>query len=609
MRLTRGMVRSILSVNALIVLAASSSLWAQQLPPEVVSWPELILHNGQILTADSDNPEAFTVAEALAIRGGSVLEVGKNPEVLSLAGPRTRRIDLKGKTVIPGIIDTHSHLFEYALEHWRDELYKTEPIMAEFRPVDIRAESVTEALNKIRELVQGSKPGRWIQVNVRSEKVAQEMWTKLSVKDIDQISPDNPLVVRTVRTSRFYNSKVGEAILKRFGAMEPDFLDDKGNYHGRGGAGPIRSIQADILVQQPLKSLAEVYRKELEEWASYGITTWSSSLSPLVSLRVYSHLDRQGRMPIRFAYTHAMAFTASEHAAEFVDRLGDIVGHGTHYLWNIGISTSAIDGSYPRHCTSLPTNPPALKKSEQCRAAPGSVQYKGLVAAVRSGLRLAGIHVGGDRAADHFFQAIEEGSRLGGLSEEEIRSKRHAMDHCAFYPRPDQIEKGKRFGILWGCGPEYIEEAGPLAKAFGERYAHEWVAPIKRILNAGGKVVGEFDRHLRGDSPFRHIQVLVTRKDPDGKIWGKDQAIDRKTALLMFTRWAAEYVLREKVFGSLEAGKWADLIILDRDYLKVPDEEFSKIKVLMTLVGGKIVYTEPGFASSEGLEHAGYRGK
>jgi predicted amidohydrolase YtcJ len=105
----------------------------------------------------------------------------------------------------------------------------------------------------------------------------------------------------------------------------------------------------------------------------------------------------------------------------------------------------------------------------------------------------------------------------------------------------------------------------------------------------GGRAVFEQDHH-EGADPFIDISTFITRKDKDGRIWGAKNAVDRKTALLMATRWAAEYVLRENTLGSLEPGKWADLVILDRDYFTVPDDDIAKIRGVFTMVGGKVVY-------------------
>ena len=567
---------------------------AESLPKEVLRYADMVLFNGKVLTADMK----FSIAEAVAVRDGKVMATGSTANMLKMADQNTRRIDLEGKTVVPGLIDTHSHQFQYALSHWREDLTAWEPNLKDFIPRYIRGESVQDVMAKLSSLMTTIKPGRWTQVIVTPRKVGRKMWNKLTIEDIDRVSPNNPLVVRALGNRRFYNSKVGEAVRKRFG-YEPRTLVRRGKYHGKSGPRAIRIIMADIMIQNPMKSLAHAYRKEMDAWAAKGITTWSSVISPLVSLNVYSNLDRKGEMPIRLAYTHDTGRTNFPYAIGFYERLGDMAGHGTDYLWNIGVGPGAIN------CFSSSIKP-HLTRKVRC---PNKKRRKRFLTQVKAGLRIAGNHVVGDEAADFFMDMIEQGSREAGFSLEQIRDKRHVMDHCGFHPDQAQVERAKRLGIIFSCGPIFLERSARRVKDSGYEYVHS-TAPIKRILNAGGKVVIEFDdRDLSLDQGniFRELLIFVNRKDNEGRIWGADQAVDRKTVLLMSTRWAAEYVLREDVLGSLEPGKWADLLILDRDYLNVPEEDFAKTRVLLTLVGGEIVYTESSFADARGLPKVGFR--
>jgi len=217
---------------------------------------------------------------------------------------------------------------------------------------------------KLSSLMTTIKPGRWTQVIVTPRKVGRKMWNKLTIEDIDRVSPNNPLVVRTLGPRRFYNSKVGEAVRNRFG-YESDRLVRDGKYHGRSRGGAMRSIMADIIIQNPMKSLVHAYRKEMDAWAAKGITTWSSTLSPLATLNVYSHLDRKGEMPIRFAYTHRTGGTNFPYSIGFYERLGDVAGHGTDYLWNIGVSPPV-----GLNCLSSSIKP-HLKREIRCDYSPG----------------------------------------------------------------------------------------------------------------------------------------------------------------------------------------------------------------------------------------------
>jgi len=132
-----------------------------------------------------------------------------------------------------------------------------------------------------------------------------------------------------------------------------------------------------------------------------------------------------------------------------------------------------------------------------------------------------------------------------------------------------------------------------VSRVYGQENAHRWMLPVKSLIDAGVRVTYGADTH---DDPQRqplfNLEVLVTRRVKDGRIFGPREAIDRATALLMLTRWGADYVLRSEELGSLEAGKLADLVILDKNPLdrNVPDEDLSEITVVATLIGGKVIY-------------------
>ena len=134
---------------------------------------------------------------------------------------------------------------------------------------------------------------------------------------------------------------------------------------------------------------------------------------------------------------------------------------------------------------------------------------------------------------------------------------------------------------------------------------------MKSIMKAGMRVTYGADTHGDRARPMFGLEIMVTRRNHRGIVYGPKEAIDRETALLMMTRWAAEYIEREQELGSIEAGKIADLVILDKNPLDaaVPDDQLSDIKVLMTLVGGKVKFSEREFAASKGLPQIGYRGR
>jgi len=556
---------------------------AQTLPPELVNYPDTILHNGKIVTMN----DRATIAQALAVRQGKLLAVGTNGEILRLAGPKTARIDLRGRTVLPGFIDTHSHPHEYSLDSYASDS------VPELRMKTVTGNTFSELLKGVESLAAKAKPDEWLMVRLEPADVANDFWLKHTYRDLDKIAGDK-LVFINQGTRGLMTSRGLELLKKKYGFESellrlPGLVDKDGQITGRFRSEVIRVIQTDLMLDGRKELLKESYFKAFNDLAKFGVTTWSSSIQPLQAFEALSELDREGRMTVRLGYTHGQGFTSFPNAAGFYERLGAIQGHGTDFLWAIGASPGNIDGSYPNVCTSIQARAP-IKEREQCFAGPQEFKRQGIEAIVRSGNRITGLHIAGDRALDDLMDAIEDASKKAGLNADQIRQKRHSADHCTINPRPDQIQRLKRLGMIVSCAPKYVEEAAPrILRDYGEEYL-KWNVPIKSMIDAGLKPVIELDSRLKADkNAFYYTQILVTR-EAAGRIWNLQEKIDRVTALKMFTRWAAEYVLRENVLGSIEPGKWADLMVLDRDYMTIPDNEIGKTQVLLTMVGGRIAY-------------------
>jgi predicted amidohydrolase YtcJ len=311
-------------------------------------------------------------------------------------------------------------------------------------------------------------------------------------------------------------------------------------------------------------------------------------LRSLKILAAYQLLDKKGEIGIRFGYTPGVGTPA-----QVVPEMHGVSGYGTDHLWFVGASMRGIDASYPGILTTL--EPPEIPKETKDR----EILNEGFAAfvedAVASGLRWAGTHTAGDKALDLTLDAIEKGSARAGYNLDQIRAKEHAIDHCTMNPRPDQIPRLQKLNITMSCAPKYIEDSPRVLRDYGEKYL-TWVAPVKSLLDANVKTVMEVDDNeiFKVGTVFHYIDVLVNR-EVEGKVYNGRERIDRVRALKMSTSWAAEYVQRQNLLGSLERGKFADLLILDNDYFSVPERDIRKIKSLLTMVGGKIVHQAPNF--------------
>jgi predicted amidohydrolase YtcJ len=164
---------------------------------------------------------------------------------------------------------------------------------------------------------------------------------------------------------------------------------------------------------------------------------------------------------------------------------------------------------------------------------------------------------------------------------------------------PEVLERAAAANVIWSLQPPqfYRKYAAAISRVYGEEYAHQWVMPVKSLMDAGMRVTYGADVHDDPErQPMFNLEVLVTRRISDGRVFGPREVIDRESALLMMTRWGAEYVLKENEIGSLEPGKYADLVILAQNPLdpNIPDQDLSEIKVLTTLIDGEVRYGSLG---------------
>ena len=593
MRTHQFITRSCFPVLAVLLFFQFADSLAQDLPPEVLSYADMVLYNGQVLTMDRDQPP-FTVAEALAVRDGRNMAVGGDDRILRMAGPHTVQVNLDGKGVIPGIVDTHSHPNSYTLRHYRQEIT---PAYIEYleangiRFATVRWDSPETALVDFKRVAESIPAGHWIYTTSRQNTTVLEGLTRY---DLDEVTPDNPLYVK-IGNAQFglANTKMLDIVRETYGMLPPGILtDDQGVATGRvfGGAGTL--IDQEIIPQIPPEILAPAFKKELEELVAIGVTTLSTRLKGS-EMTAYGQLDRAGELPLRIGCSNEIG-RDNPFIERALKRYGNLQGHGTPWLWMIGITIGIPDGTGPagRVCTSMPKRemlPGDLWPDSTCHwELPGFPGTDTVQAVNRYGYRVSGVHTFGDKAylmmLDAYAEANQETSILG---------KRFALDHGQMIT-PEVIEQSARLGVMWSLQPpQYYRSAVIVSRIFGEEYAHRWTMPVRSLIDAGVKVTYGADTHDDPErQPIHNLEVLVTRVTQDGRVFGSRERIDRAEALLMMTRWGAEYLLREEELGSLEPGKLADLVVLDKNPLdpSLPDEDLSEIRVVATIIDGEVAY-------------------
>jgi len=590
--------------------------WAQAAGLEA-DW---VLYNGKILTADTEDPAHFTIAEAVAIYDGKFVVVGSNQEALETAGASTRRIDLAGKTVLPGLVETHLHVHTQTARHHLDRsVSSTDP--------PLLWTSKEEGLAQLRTLALQKKPGEWIIVGVRSRtwdrgNVESSPATP-SITELDQAAPNQPVVLKLGDEPILVNNRALNILLERYPQGIPVIVKGQdGKPTGLLKSGAARTMPDfwPELSRQKVAELAPFYRKELEEVAARGVTTVGTRVDTNYSLRFYQLLDQREDMPVRMAYGTQMA--AYHPQADLIyRRVPGLAGHGTPWLWLSGAAPGATDGrtgeggacvhgNYPRDAENFPQwRELPFGPNGNCRLSQNpedTILRDSLLAAARFGWSVTNTHLSGDRGLDEYLDVLEEADKKYGITD-----LRFSADHCT-YITEEQALRAKQLGVSFTCtfpSPFVDAEKGPLGVykvLYGIERAADSVAPYRRLVRLGLKPSAHCESH-RGWA-FSCLQYAITRKEEiTGQVWGPQQRINRREALYTYTRWASWHAWKEKYIGSIEPGKWADLVVLDQDYLTVPEDDIAQISPLLTIVGGKISYSEPSYAASEGLPTVGFQ--
>jgi hypothetical protein len=340
-----------------------------------------------------------------------------------------------------------------------------------------------------------------------------------------------------------------------------------------------------------------------------------------------NYMDQRGQMPSRIGWSWQHQITG-EGAWELATlrHLSGMLGQGSDYLWFVGAFPSTGPG-----CMTVPEIPNWREKNGfplsgggggggegggggganppgTCSNDKGTRDYNALMNTAQAGLRIATMHTGGDKGIDNIMDAIEEGSKKAGFTLDQIRAMRHSFDHGAGAPRPAQIPRIKNLGmvvselntILW----EDYRGAWAIGKQYGLEYT-AWVVPRKSVNDAQIPNSFEIDRPLP-QKVFFFVWQGMTRYNPaDKMVYAPAERTDRITQLKALTTWGGYYLLREKRVGMLDKGSYADFLILDRDFLTVPEADIPKVEVLMTVVGGKTVHLGAALGKEIGAQPVG----
>lgn len=547
---------------ALTLFLAGTVVAGQVLPRPPA--PDLVLFNGNVITVD----RSFSVHEAVAIIGDRILAVGNNDQMKAIAGTATRMIDLKGHTVIPGLMDNHLH-------------------GAGGGPgVDLsRARSLADVTAALQARVQASRPGDVIVSNSDWHE-AQLQEQRLPLRDdLDRIAPDNPVVL--VRGGHEYI--VNSAALTRWSITEatPEPAGGRMTRYESGRLNGELVDTAKALVrlppapprtpQQQLEDRIAGYRKLNEA----GLTSIRHPGISIADYRMLQEMQKRGLLTVRInallrPAVGAAGVDAGLAASGIKQNEGDA-------LLRIGGIKLAVDGGFEgglmRDLYERPWDEHGTYRGLQ------TLDTERYIAAVtelnRQSWRVA-THAVGDAAIDLVLNAYDKAN-----ADRSIVGRRWSIEH-AFIGRPDHLPRMKALGVAISA-QNHLYLAGPsLVKYWGAARAGI-TTPVKLYLDAQLPVSSGSDAPVVPHPPLWTIYHFVSRDTITGGVLGADQKVTRQQALRMATINNAWLNLEERTKGSIEPGKFADLVILNEDPLTCPEPRLRDAKVLMTMVGGKVV--------------------
>ena len=544
--------RAILLVLALFAAAAG---------PASAQAPDTVLVNGKIVTVD----DRFTIAQALAIKGERILKVGTTAEVEALRGPQTRVIDLAGRTVIPGLIDNHAHWVR-AAEH--DEL---------------RFDGVTsrqQALKMLADRVHSVPAGEWIVVlGGWSEEQFTDEPRGFSLEELDRIAPNNPVVLQAVYNHSYLNSVALIAAKIDPGSPDPQGgrieKDPSGKPTGLvRGAGGVAFVAARVPLQNQEAWLANT-RKLVSYLNSMGVTAWLDAGGRGMGAKHYEpyrYLADRGELTIRLFWTTIRQPATPAQVDAVIGEIRDLKPfQGNDYFDNVGWGESVF----------APVTTQLLRVETNTRAEDLAQMRRLLLALAERGIYVNS-HVEMSTAIDAFLNEYESINK-----ERPIKGLHWSFSHLDQVSEA-QLERMKKLGMTAQIHSRPLIQGALMHKVHGDK---AWdMPPFRRIQDSGIHWgLGSDATAVTTSNPFYTLSFAVTGRMIGGRAVNR-QTITREEALIAHTRSNAIFLFQEGNLGSLAPGKYADLLVLDRDYLTVPDSEIKDIRPLVAMVGGKLVH-------------------
>ncbi|MFC1714872.1 amidohydrolase [Candidatus Poribacteria bacterium] len=523
---------------------------------------DLVATNANIITVDRKLPRA----QALAVWGDTFASVGKNDEIESLIGKDTEVLDLKGKTVLPGLIDAHIHVLSSGISH--------------VTTVDCGLGSIAEIKAALKERVLITRSGEWVR-GFKYDDMKTSEGRGINRKDLDEVSIIHPIFLAHRGGHTFYlNSKAMEVAGIREGSVAPtggkyDTDPDTGKLNG-----VIHERAANHITQDLLPGIDRAKRLEglkfiSRMFNSSGLTSVHDAMVGNENLSVYQGCLENGELSLRvYALIGFDSFKC-------LSACGIKTGFGDPMLRIGGIKLVA-DGAIAGRTAYL-SRPYEGSTDDRGILAMEPEELEEKVSAVHEAGFQSCVHANGDSAIEMVLSAYEK-----ALKSSPRENCRHRIEHGTVIT-PSILERLKRLGCVVTPFCTYIYYHGDKMKFYGEERVSMMFAH-RSFLDKGIISTGATDYSPGPYQPLLSIQSMATRTDMDGNVWGANQRVSVEEAIRIYTLHGAYASFEEDIKGSIEVGKLADFVVLGDDPTRVDPGEIKDIPVERTIVGGKTVF-------------------
>jgi predicted amidohydrolase YtcJ len=562
-----GHVRSFVGFFLFLVFSVTASCAPE---PEVAA--DLVLRGGKVVTVDDAVPDG----EAIAVKGDTILAVGTVEEIDAYIGRGTEVIDLDGKLAIPGFIDSHGHFLGVGDAKMQLDL------------MDVT--NWDEVVGMVATVAADAPAGELI----RGRGWHQEKWDKTPENAVDGLpshhslsaaSPNNPVVLRHASGhASFANAKAME-----MSGITRQTPDPRGGQIVRDANGePIgvfRETASGLLGPATRDAVRPDPKRQAmvaaEEALSKGITTFHDAGSSFETIDMLKGMIDEGTLGIRM---WVMIRTSNERLAERLPEY-KIIGYGNNHLTVRAIKRS-IDGALGPHGAWLLAPYEDLPSSRGLNTSEVASVEETARLAMEHGFQLA-VHAIGDRANREVLDIFEQTFRANP-ERTELRWRIEHSQHL----HPDDIPRFGELGVIASMQGIHCTSDAPYVLArLGERRAEEGAYVWQKLLQTGAVISNGTDAPVEDVDPIASYYASVSRRLKDGSVFFPDQSMSRMEALRSYTLDAAYAGFEEDIKGSLTPGKLADITVLSKDIMTVPEEELPTTEVVYTIVGGKVMYS------------------